>query len=87
MREKAEAIYGHYYPASRPGAALLDAWVLYLDENKPADWPAELVQKHIAESEKAVARFARVPDDIQYPLPARRLRQPGLRLLPALQCP
>jgi hypothetical protein len=47
--------------------ALLDAWVLYLDENKPAAWPAELVEKHIAESEKAMARFAHVPADIQYP--------------------
>jgi hypothetical protein len=78
-----ETIYGHYHPASSadPGLqlalsmrqvldsekALLDAMVLYLDEDKPADWPVELVQKHIAESEKAVARFARVPDDIQYP--------------------
>ncbi|MBD0258359.1 MAG: VWA domain-containing protein, partial [Cytophagales bacterium] len=78
-----EAIYGHYHPASSadPGLqlalamrkvldnekALLDAWVLYLDENKPADWPVELVEKHIAESEKALARFAHVPADIQYP--------------------
>ncbi len=78
-----ETIYGHYHPASSadPGLqlalamrqvldnekALLDAWVLYLDEDQPAAWPAERVEKHIAESEKALARFAHVPGDIQYP--------------------
>ncbi|HEX8528718.1 MAG TPA: VWA domain-containing protein [Cytophagales bacterium] len=78
-----EGVYGHYHPASSgdPGLqlalamrqvldnekALLDAWVLYFEEDKPAGWPVELVEKHIAESEKAMARFAHVPPDIQYP--------------------
>ncbi len=78
-----EIIYGHYHPASSadPGLqlalamrkvldsekALVDACVFYLDENKPAPWPVERVEKHIAESEKEMARFAHVPDDIQYP--------------------